>query len=247
MSAENGSTLGSKQSILKSHNQQSDKTQDHTSQSAANKSALRDPIFWLFFVPLVAAGIAAFFTYKQWLAAEDEERHSLRAYVSAQKIAVSGLPAGNNNETVWSIGPVWENTGNSTARRLKASSDCKPGAPGDNAILDYAGTSKRPHFFSRILAPHQPTAGRACQKTADELADIQKDNKQIIVWGSAEYRDIFDARHKTRFCSQVQILGDPRIANDSPAYVANDCQYGNCDDEDCDRMDREIAAKKTAK
>jgi hypothetical protein len=244
MSAGNGSTLGTERGILKDHNQPSERDQDHNNQSAANKSALRDPIFWLFFVPLVAAGLAAFFTYKQWLTAEDQERHSLRAYVSVQKIAVSGLPNGNNSETVWYIGPVWENTGNSTARRLKASSDCKPGALGDNGILDYAGTSKRPHFFSRILAPHQPTVGRACQKTADELADIQKDNKQITVWGSAEYRDIFDARHKTRFCSQVQIFGDPRVASDNPVHVISDCKYGNCDDEDCDRMDRERGAKK---
>jgi hypothetical protein len=94
------------------------------------------------------------------------------------------------------------------------------------------------------LAPHQPTVGRACQKTADELADIQKDNNQITVWGSAEYRDIFDARHKTRFCSQVQIFGDPRVASDNPVHVVSDCKYGNCDDEDCDRTDREGAAKK---
>jgi hypothetical protein len=260
MSAETGSALSnSERTILKDQNKPSDKKQDHTGQTASpvpathqsaeqgNKNALRDPIFWLFFVPFVATSAAAFLTYKQWLPAEDQERHSLRAYISVQKIAVSGLPTGNNNENVWHIGPVWENTGNSTARRLMTSSDCKPGALGDNEIFDYAAASQRPHFFNKIFAPHQPAVGRTCQKTAYELADIQKNNKQITIWGSAEYKDIYGARHKTRFCSQLQIFSDPRVANNNPVHVVNDCKYGNCDDEDCDRQDREIAATKTAK
>jgi hypothetical protein len=174
--------------------------------------------------------------------AEDTERRSLRAYVFVQKFQIVAL--NTNGHTSWGLGPIWENAGNSPATDLKASWDCKDGPLGSIDKIDFVSTSKRAEFYPRILGPRQTTLGAACTRTADELGVIQRDKKQISIWGTAEYTDSFGQPHKTRFCTQAQIFGDPNVADSNAQHMFNSCKHGNCADGDCDRQDSETGSTK---
>jgi len=157
-----------------------------------------------------------------------------RAFVFLQEFQTTAIQVGPN--VLWYIYPIWENVGNTPARRLMLDMGCIDSREEMHKPVDFEATSK---LHPRVLGPHQHTAGGACARSAAEVAAIQRQSAKIYMWGTARYRDIFGDEHRTRFCISTQIVGDPNVPNSNPPSQISNCKWGNCDDSECDRQDAE--------
>jgi hypothetical protein len=158
-----------------------------------------------------------------------------RAFVFPQQTQITGMQDGPNVR--WYISPIWENVGNTPARRLIVDLGCIDAREEIDKPFDFEATSKSKG--PRILGSHQTTVGGACERSAAQLAAIQRQSAQTYMWGTARYRDIFGDEHRTRFCISAQILSDPNVPTRTPSNLVSNCKWGNCDDSECDCQDAE--------
>jgi hypothetical protein len=84
------------------------------------------------------------------------------------------------------------------------------------------------------LAPKQAVPGQALGMTVELLDEIISGRKQVLLWGWAEYKDVFPNtdKHITRFAVRIDAGGNPRDPDRlffSYSFLA---KY-NCSDEEC--------------
>lgn len=142
----------------------------------------------------------------------------------------------------WSIGPVWENSGNTRTRRMMNQVNwCTLSGklPEGFDFPDYDGTPPA-RFF---LGPRQRLGGERQNVGVEYMAAAKLGQLTLYIWGWTEYRDLFSLRklHRTEFCYRVNVLGDPHSAD---CLVDYDVVGGfNGADESCYRKPGEQARR----
>ena len=98
-----------------------------------------------------------------------------------------------------------------------------------------------------FLGPKATTWTATLGLSIADLYGIWKGKKRSLVWGWVDYNDVFPdtARHRTEFCHEVIVIGDPR----NPAHITlrGYGQFNGADDE-CYRLPAPYvpAAKRSA-
>jgi hypothetical protein len=199
------------------------------------KHWLEYAIFVFVIATALATGFAAYYTRQQWLTAEDQERRSLRAYVS---VVIDQNP--DLSKEHMDISVIWENHGPTPAFKFRAwllmTTDDYP----MSEKVFYDGRE----MFSRLMANEQsvlfPGAkfkggtaeGMDQFGITNTLSAAQKEAirggwRTMWVFGEATYTDAFGTDRFTRF--RLFMTGE-YMTRMGKLFWARE---GNCTDETC--------------
>jgi hypothetical protein len=151
------------------------------------KHPLEYAIFVFLVLTAIFTGIAACYTRKQWITADDTEKRSLRAYVSVANGHVELEEKGRKITAFVEI----KNFGQTPAHEFKAW--IKPPKILDSAALPFdAAIPIKERETSGILGPQTSyNAIYTMDITDTELAELMAGNKKVFFWGGADYKDAF--------------------------------------------------------
>lgn len=186
---------------------------------------------------LICTGVAAYYTWQQWLTADDSERRQTRAYVFMRDIKLE-----KRNDDTYDIIPAWENTGNSQTINMIAYLNhlMFPAQPIPNTFM-YADIK----FDKNVPITLGPKAisNISFSKIRGSCANMFNNRDGIdnfFIWGYAEYNDVLTLdRHITRFCyivDQIVFSDDRKSARLSYGL----CREGNCSDKECPTPQKQI-------
>jgi hypothetical protein len=188
----------------------------------------------LLLLTLIATGIAACYTKKQWETAVDNEHNSLRAYISLRDIRLE-----KRNDDTFDIIPEWENSGGSQTINMRAyENGLATNLPipdkiayGDISTIVTVPIVLGPKTISNISFSQ---VAKICLDQFNRRDEITR----YIIWGHADYDDVFSTaqadkkEHITRFCydiNQFVFSADGKSARLSYGL----CKEGNCIDSEC--------------
>jgi hypothetical protein len=196
-------------------------------------------IFILLFFTLIATSIAACYTRKQWLTADDAEKQQLRAFVISNKIQIINYGARENRALEWEVSAIIENTGNTPARKLHISSATVEGVARKFQVQNsftWSDPNNANVGSAKIIGPKSEINGPAYTTHADDLDRIAHLTDSIEMAGVVSYQDIFEKSHRTEFCfsmslPQVDFEHYPvgQAIRSDPQF----CPKHNCADDDC--------------
>ncbi len=152
-------------------------------------------IFVFLVFTFLATSAAAYFTGKQWLTADDQERRSLRAYVTANGGGAT-ISIEPTTKKIMMHGAVQiHNTGNTPAYKLlvkvAAKIDKRDATPFTEIgpIDDEYGPS--------ILGPlAQVEIGAWTDYDPSQYAELEAGTLRTFIWGRVDYEDIFGLIHR---------------------------------------------------
>ena len=199
------------------------------------KHWLEYAIFFFVIATAIATGAAAYYTRQQWLTAEDQEKRSLRAYVS---VAVDQYPDLSSEHFDVSI--VFKNHGQTPAfglhNWLLATTDDNPMQEsvfekGKEFFARVAGDERSVLFpgaeFKAQTAQGMDQFGYSAVLPEEEKNRIRKGWRTMWVFGQVDYRDAFGKDRFTRF--RLFMTGEYMTRIGKLFWAAK----GNCTDEDC--------------
>jgi hypothetical protein len=161
-----------------------------------------------------------------------------RAFVYPKSISKEWFGARRAKEAgeivEWVFTPEWENSGTTPTKRGLSHVSWKrlPKGSGPETIQfgdQWAAGSKREHsrFF---LAPKSSQPGRPVSISVHDL----RSGDPCFVWGWVEYDDIFDTRHRSEFCVELELRGGP--STDPNAVAFRFYRLHNGADDECYRQ-----------
>jgi hypothetical protein len=213
--------------------------QKHSSATPTEKSALRDPIFWLLFFTLLATAGAAFFTGQQWITADQTMRIGNRAYVYSTKfqfIHYGYKP--NGTDVQWIVAPLIENAGNTGTHRMMIKIATVIGP------IDFGALRQRA-FTPAVLLPKTDMTSGEIAMVGSKLEEYRMG--QLAGIGIMRYADVFGDPHLEEFCHRAQ-FGDMDWNGwpaGQPLRVGSvACDNHNCADDHCGPDWRERATGK---
>jgi hypothetical protein len=124
------------------------------------------------------------------------------------------------------------NSGNTVARdvMIDINACAKPGElPGDFSYPSFNGTAKH---RTRTLVPPKGEPQANVSISDEALGSVYGGERNLFVWGTVHYDDIFHAHHATEFCFRFNTF----VLDDNGAFtktVFGPCDNHNCDDDDC--------------
>jgi hypothetical protein len=203
--------------------------------NAEPKHWLEYAIFVFVIATAIATSIAAYYTRQQWLTAEDQERRSLRAYVS---VVVDQYP--DISKEHMDIGVIYKNRGQTPAFNLHAWLLMTT----DNYPMPEKVFYDGREMFSRLMANEESVLFPGAEfkgATAEgmdqfgftnTLSPAERDAiragwRTMWVFGEVTYRDTFGTDRFTRF--RLFMTGE-YMARLSRLFWARE---GNCTDETC--------------
>ena len=138
------------------------------------------------------------------------------------------------------IQPVWENSGTTPTRNGRTYVNWRyfPGSiPSDFDFADFDEMGNRilayESYSALVMGPKSKSFSPAIAIDASTVRMVRELEGRVLIWGWAEYDDIFEdsTRHRTEFCYQMIVSGDP------PNSHIGFSQYRrfNGADEDCER------------
>jgi len=215
------------------------KAEKERGRAAKERSALRDPMFWLLFFTLVATSGAAFFTGRQWITADQTMRIGNRAYVYSTKfqfIHYGYKP--NGRDLQWIVAPLIENAGNTGTHRMMIKIATVIGP------IDFGALDQR-EFTPAVLLPKSDMTTGEIAVEGPKLNEYRMG--QLAGIGIIRYVDVFGDPHLEEFCHRAQ-FGDIDW-NGWPAgqplrIHGIACHNHNCADEHCGSDWRERATGK---
>jgi hypothetical protein len=181
---------------------------------------------------------------KQATIAEEQTRLAKineRAFIFKNEIDLISTLDEKGNVIEWRVAPQWKNGGATRTKSLKMVMGCPEGdfnlSTGKPIDCPNKNIRKETGFYSRFLGPQQTSHNEgSCEAwTPAQVAAIP--HHRFFMWAYAQYTDIFDDEHKTRFCQGVILSGDPYKAGGLAAESII-VRGGNCTDEVCDEEDR---------
>ena len=164
-----------------------------------------------------------------------------RAYVVFREFNVSATRAPPLDEiSHCTIQPVWENSGTTPTRNGRTYVNWRyfPGSiPSDFDFADFDEMGNRilayESYSALVMGPKSRSFSPAIAIDASTVRMVRELEGRVLIWGWAEYDDIFDdsPRHRTEFCYQMNVTGAP------PNSHIGFSQYRrfNGADEDCER------------
>jgi hypothetical protein len=215
------------------------KLAEETSRLADKTKDLAEETGWLAIFSAALVGVALFQAGLFWVQLRllsDESRNSRitaeaardnantadralkttqRAFVYKKQTNVVAViyPAGTS-VVEWSLTPDWENSGTTPTKRGLSHVSWKrfPTGVGPESIdfADQWGANVRRDRSRVFIAPKGSIWG---QTVSIPVADLLLPNQSCFVWGWVDYDDIFDIRHRTEFCIEIELRGDPAVNN----------------------------------
>ena len=163
--------------------------------------ALATLLLLLAFIPLTMAALAARRTanagtpdYAPHADREDE----VRAYVDVDKIEFIETP---ESEGIVKVKVTFRNTGQTPAFKVKSAGQVGIRDVSDEDLLSVMPLPDRARNAARPRIGRDATAVDIveCDSTASLADRVMNGDATILVWGFAEYMDVFDRRRKTAF------------------------------------------------
>jgi hypothetical protein len=168
----------------------------------------KHPLEWATFLmllgTLIATGLAANYTRKQWLSAEDTERRTLRAY-----LAITPNLKVDRTKTEFSI----DNFGQTPAKTVQIWGNWEFVPFGEDLPADFAFRVKPPSPCSELpgqsmargpLTVFPKSALEAalyhCQSQLFDFAFTNQKQSNAFLYGYISYLDIFNMEHRTNYC-----------------------------------------------
>lgn len=204
----------------------------------------KHPLEWfigiLLLFTLIATSVAACYTRRQWITAEDNEKRSLRAYIIVTDFGVfcpdcgeTVLTPNARSDIRNSIRSRIENSGQTPASEVVGITNWWPGdtsghitdLPQDFAFPDHVRTG----FVSKSdigRDKHKDTAEEMDIAAVATFKNAAAGNTALFLYGHVDYCDIFGEAHTTAFCFKYV----PNAGVNLPL---------------CDRYNGEIAPKST--
>lgn len=122
-----------------------------------------------------------------------------------------------NEITYWKFIPHWENCGNTPTKRMTnyINRGYYPATMEDRLDFSDAGDGLPGRA---MIGPKGIMHGNHRDIPVDLLARAKAGQGSVFIWGWADYDDVFEStpRHRTEFCFQIIITGDP---------VSEKCQF----------------------
>jgi hypothetical protein len=177
----------------------SDRQQSSTQYES--KHPLEYAIFAFLVLTAVFTGIAASYTRKQWITADDAEKRSLRAYVGAGLVSVGKDPP--------QIGIAIENHGQTPAINVQVFNSWHETPNGEYLPSDFSFPDKEecPDALKSIalLYPKAPPAFSVaatpnCKTPWATVIRALSGASTLYLYGHIDYLDMFRERHTTTFC-----------------------------------------------
>lgn len=183
----------------------------------------------------------AIFTRTLWLTSQEQLRHS--RVIERAFIFNSGfLPPSANldfagNLRSWIIVAVLQNSGSTPTKFMQMHISCRTfdGEPPPNFDFPDLWSPGEPHrHIPLFIGPKAYVWGPGIELNIVELDHILHKRKRALIWGWVDYNDVFPdtPRHRTEFCSEVSVVGDPK----NPAHITmRTYPHFNGADETCTR------------
>ena len=164
-----------------------------------------------------------------------------RAYVVFKEFNVNATRVPPLDEiSHCTIQPVWENSGTTPTRNGRTYVNWRyfqGSIPSDFDFADFDEMGNRilayESYSALVMGPKSRSFSPAIAIDASTVRMVRELEGRVLIWGWAEYDDIFEdsARHRTEFCYQMTVTGDP------PNSHIGFSQYRrfNGADEDCER------------
>src|SRR6266511_207045 len=225
-----------------------------TAQADGTKQASKQ-LFWAKVAAFAAIG-ATFFVGLQGLLLQQSNRINRealqsvqRAFMGFKEIKSNRRPrvAGNH---YWKFSAQFENTGNTTANRLKVALNCEILPGGEPNDLMFSELTPAPGILT--IGPHEPQLVGEIQREevelfGDDLGGViggvrpsvelttrLANQPPLFCWGWEVYKDAFlgTKPHVTEFCERmIKVILDDEKGELHPAFGG--CAGHNCTDDDC--------------
>jgi Protein of unknown function (DUF2934) len=182
--------------------------------------------------------------WAHWLQAEAEVKLSLlgsirdamflanRAFVFLQKIEWEFIiDRATQTISKWRFIPIWQNNGNTptkyTVNRVNFAAFENPIDLG----FDFPELGN-PQVGHTTIGPRAIMHAAHIDVSADVLEKVNNGEAYTYIWGWADYNDILPgtSRHRTEFCFEIAVNGDPRTENCQFLFRQHP-QYNGIDDE----------------
>jgi len=147
------------------------------------------------FIALIAAGWNIYLT-------REALHTSQRAFLYLKEIRIETEPhkPGNQLTTPAYLAILWENSGETPARKavFYVESCTRAGWPPEDFSFPYTKRDSRPHS----LVPPKATVKTIIKLGDNSLSNVELQSKNLIVYGTVTYLDIFGIVHTSEFCRQ---------------------------------------------
>jgi hypothetical protein len=159
------------------------------------------------------AGVLAYWIgKKQVTAVRDAMVSTQRAFVFCQRITSDWVAEKETEQLVaWIFTPIWKNSGTTPTKAAKATINTWVGVhagplPADFQFPDY---SKPPG--QTMIGPGAEMHGSSLHIPIETLQKMRAGEGHAYIWGWFEYNDIFrkTLRHRTEFCMEIEVSGNP--------------------------------------
>lgn len=159
----------------------------------------------------------------------------------------------------WLARVKWENSGVTPTKDLVIDTNClasfdpieRPWAVTASASAPEKMKVVMNGQIQTVFGPHSVDYGGSCPLSGVGILLHALGAIHFYVFGSAHYKDVLGeaAVHRTDFCFEMQLTGNPETGYFEVAGVppltssAYRCKEHNCADGECEREDRELAAR----
>jgi hypothetical protein len=119
----------------------------------------------------------------------------------------------------WCITPMLENSGTTPANDTLMCANMyatKDGIPPEFDYPDYV-TSNNPEQTKSFVGPHHQIGSGGFECSVAELTDVKAGNKRLFFYGWVEYNDVFRRFHRSEYCIELRVEGEP---------TKKDCVFG---------------------
>lgn len=178
---------------------------------------------------LLATGLGAYFSYRQWQTSESYNQKSMRAYVFLRDIKLE-----RGADGIFDIIPQWENSGNSETldMNIYLNSALTPNALDPRfSFADFQPMKLVPF----VLGPKVISDVSVVSVPEDCLKQFNRRDGigKFYIWGWAKYRDSLTPNdHLTRFCWDIRAVTFSEDGKSGRLFHSL-CDLGNCADGQC--------------
>ena len=195
-----------------------------------------------------AASQAATATSAQVRLSQQAMLNTQRAFVYVQGFYGIAHTDESGKVVTWAMMPIWENNGATGTRRLYNHVSCRafPSEPPANFDFpDLWEENATPGAVALMLGPKSTLRGRRIHIPVEDLIAVAAGTRQIYMWGWAEYDDVFEGtdRHRTEFCVQVNVIGDPTLPK-FEHFTPSSAPWHNGADEECGQRYRDAQRRR---
>lgn len=150
--------------------------------------------------------VALYIAFRSNWIARDTAKRQLRAYMSFQEFRFE--PYQRNGEQIWELQAIWINAGSTPALGVRMNVNWREsdmGPPPDDFLYEESKAYSSPDAMP--VGPGCHSLSRAPNISDQVVRSVRRQERTLLVWGSANYHDIFHRTkvRRTEFCFQLKI------------------------------------------